>query len=83
MTLRKHSHAVKQKISRAQTGKNNSMYGRRHTQQALAKISAASRGKNNPMFGKRHPLPVRQKIRQIMRKIWAARRALSNKKRPA
>ena len=68
---RKLSEATKRKISAAQKGKNNSMYGKRHTQAALLKITRASRGENNPMFGKNHSVETRKKISLLARLRWS------------
>ena len=42
------------KISKANVGKNNPMYGRSviHTEESKSKMSASKTGKNNPMYGK-------------------------------
>ena len=65
MAKRHLSEATKRKISQAQKGRKNSMYGRRHSKTALAKIGSASRGKNNPMYGKRHSPETLKKLRLI------------------
>ena len=70
MAKREMPEAVKRKISRAQKGKSNSMYGRRHTKEALRKITAASRGENNPMHGRRHSPEAVEKIRQAALRRW-------------
>lgn len=62
-TARKLSEATKRKISLAQRGTKNSMYGQRHSKDTLRKLSSNNRGKGNPMYGKRHSAAARRKMR--------------------
>ena len=68
------SEATKRKISRAQKGTGNSMYGRHHTSEALKKIRLASKGKNNPMYGKTHTAASLLKISMARKKRSSKRR---------
>lgn len=71
----RHSLATKQKISRAQKGKNNSMYGKRHSRETLRKISRINKGKNNPMYGKHHSPEALRKMSLAARRRMARLRA--------
>ena len=59
----KHSLATKRKISQAQKGRKNSMYGKRHTSTTKSRLRRIFSGKNNPMYGKHHSAATKQKIR--------------------
>lgn len=60
----KHSEEIAMRISEAQKGENNSMYGRsgvnspkygeKHSEETLLKISTAMKGENNPFFNRNH-----------------------------
>lgn len=54
--------SVKRKISQAQKGKNNSMYGKHHADSTCRELAKINTGKNNPMYGKRHSDETRRKI---------------------
>ncbi len=54
--------AVRRKISRAQKGAKNSMYGRKHKSSTKAKLKRLNSGSKNPMFGKKHTAAARKKI---------------------
>ena len=68
----KHSEETALKISEAQKGENNSMFGRSgedspkfgktHSVETLLKISTAMKGGNNPFFGKTHNEETRAKL---------------------
>jgi group I intron endonuclease len=53
---------TKQKMSEANKGENNPMYGKEHTPESKLKMSEAQKGENHPMFGKEHSDETRQKI---------------------
>ncbi|MEI8175980.1 MAG: NUMOD3 domain-containing DNA-binding protein [Candidatus Omnitrophota bacterium] len=67
------SEATKNKISLAQRGKKNSMYGKRHSKATLRKLSRTLCGDGNPMFGRRHAAATKRKISAALRKAWARR----------
>lgn len=71
MKRRRLSEAVKRKISLAQRGKNNSMYGRHHKKSSLLKISMSTRGSRNPMYGKHHTAQAKRKISIAVRRARA------------
>jgi len=58
----KHSLSTKRKISQAQKGTKNSMYGKHHSASTRKRLSRIFSGKNNPMHGKHHSQETRQKI---------------------
>ncbi len=72
---RRHKASTIRKISLAQTGKRNSMYGRRHKKSSRVKMSEVACGKNNPMYGKHHGPDVRKRISAALRKAWLKRKA--------
>jgi len=74
MTTRKHAASTRRKISLAQKGRKNSMYGRHQSGPARRRISAATRGRKNPMFGRSHSAETRQLISRIMRQKAALKR---------
>jgi len=67
-----HSVAIRKRISDAQKGKKNSMFGKRgensprfgkhHSLATRKKMSDALKGKNHPLFGKHRSLVTRKKI---------------------
>lgn len=70
---RKHTKETKRKISEAQMGEKNSMFGkpspmlgRKHTKEAIKKMSDAKIGKyvgeNHPMYGKHHSEETKKKM---------------------
>ena len=63
VTDRKLSAQTKRKISLAQMGAKNSMYGRRHSRVTVRKLAQANRGKGNPMYGRHHSAEARRKMR--------------------
>ena len=71
MSKKKYSNARRKKISEAQMGENNSMYGRHHTAEALRKMQRATKGKNNPMYGRQHTAEARKKISLARRRHLA------------
>ena len=73
---RKLSAATKAKISVAQKGTRNSMYGKRHSLQTIRRLSRIFSGRNNPMHGKHH---TSEAIRKIS--LAARRRRLRSLKR--
>lgn len=68
----KHSEETAIRISEAQKGVNNSMYGRsgedspkygkKHSEETLLKISTAMKGENNPFFNRNHSQESRVKL---------------------
>jgi group I intron endonuclease len=60
--MAKLAESTKRKISQAQMGKNNSMFGKHHDESTRKKLSQINDGKNNPMFGKRHSAETKRKI---------------------
>jgi group I intron endonuclease len=56
------SEETKQKMSEAQSGEKNHMYGKTLSDEAKQKISDAKSGENNPMFGKKHTEETKQKM---------------------
>ena len=78
-TGEKQSEEARQLISRAQTGKDNSFYGKKHTEETKRKMKEAQSkvsrsGKNNPMT--KHTPEAKEK----MRLAWERRRAIIREK---
>ena len=72
------SKETRQLISRAQTGKSNSFYGKKHTKETRDKMSknhADVCGTNNPMMGVKHSPEAREKMRQA----WIKRKEMKSK----
>ncbi len=66
--MAKHSLATRNKISLAQKGKHNSMYGRHHSEKTLEKLSRDRSGKKNPMYGRHHSEETIKKIKLAIRR---------------
>ena len=62
MASRRLSPATKNKIRLAQSGKQNSMYGKHHRKAVIAKLSDLVKGKKNTMYGKHHSAEARKKM---------------------
>jgi group I intron endonuclease len=58
----KRSEETKKKISEAQTGENNNMFGKEHTEETKQKMSEAKSGEKHPMYGKTHTEETKQKM---------------------
>ena len=71
---KKHSAATKRKISFAQSGKKNSMYGKKHKKLSLLKMSKNNKGKNNPMHGKHHTKETKKKISLAIKRARKAKK---------
>lgn len=89
-TGRKHSAEAKRKISEAQRGEKNHMWGKRHSPETKRKMSEAQKGKTLSLDhrrklsevnqGKRHSLEALQKMREVKggknHPMWGKRRPL-------
>ena len=64
----KHSEESRKKMSEAQKGKNNPMYGKRHSEKAKKKMSESKKGENHPMYGKTFSESTRKKISESLSK---------------
>ena len=64
----KHYEESRKKMSEAQKGKNNPMYGKRHSKKTKKKMSESKKGENNPMYRKRHSEETRKKISESLSK---------------
>jgi hypothetical protein len=64
----------KRKLSEAQRGINNPMYGKKHTEETRRKISVAHKGEKHPFFGKKHSEETRRKMAEARRIYWAKRK---------
>lgn len=53
----------KAKMSKSQTGVNNSFYGKHHSKETKELIKISSTGENNGMYGKHHSEETKNKIR--------------------
>lgn len=71
---KKQSEATKRKISLAQRGKKNSMYGKKHKKSSLLKMSENNKGKNNPMYGKHHTKEAKKKISLAIKRAQKAKK---------
>ena len=60
---------TRKKLSKATSGKNNSMYGKKHSPESLKKMSEAQSGENNPLYGKHHSAETRAKMSKPQTKI--------------
>ena len=56
------SAGARAKMSKAQLGVNNNMYGKRHSKETLAKMSKANSGENHGMYGKFHSEEAKSNI---------------------
>jgi hypothetical protein len=61
-TTHPHSEETKRKLSEAQSGENNPMFGKTHSEETKRKMAEAKRGKNHPMFGKKLSGETKHKI---------------------
>jgi len=61
------SEKTKRKMSEAQGGENNPMYGKHHSEEAIRKISEANSGKNHPMYGKHRSEETKRKISEAQK----------------
>ena len=67
-----HSEKTKQKISEANIGENNPMYGKTFSEEHRQKLSEARKGENNPMYGKKgknHPKYGKRHSEEAKQKI--------------
>jgi group I intron endonuclease len=55
---------VRKKISLANSGKNNGMYGKKISEKTREKLQKKLSGKNNPNYGKQHSQETKNKIRE-------------------
>ena len=64
------SKETRKKLSLANSGKDNPMYGKKHSDEAIKKMSIAATGKrsgkNNPNYGKKHSKETRKKISEAL-----------------
>ena len=58
----KHSEETRKKISEAQKGENNHMYGKHPSEETILKMSEAKKGENNHRYGKHHSEEARKKM---------------------
>ncbi|HOW34799.1 MAG TPA: NUMOD3 domain-containing DNA-binding protein [Candidatus Omnitrophota bacterium] len=72
--MRRHSTATRRKISLAQKGSKNSMYGRHQSIEVRKKLSSRNKGKGNPMYGRKHKPETIAKIRLLALRRLAHRR---------
>jgi len=59
------SEKTRKKLSEAQSGKNNPMWGKHHSEEARKKMSKVQSGENNPMWGKHHSEETIRKMSEV------------------
>jgi len=60
---------IREKMSKAQSGKNNPNYGKKFSKETKEKMSKAKSGKNHPLYGKHHSEETKEKIGAVGEKI--------------
>lgn len=65
---RRHSLSTRRKISLAQKGRKNSMYGRHQPVAVRKRLSSLNKGRGNPMYGKKHRPETIAKMRLAARR---------------
>ena len=57
---------IAEKISKANSGENNPMFGKKHSEETRRKLSEAKTGENHYMYGKKHSEKTRKKISKAL-----------------
>jgi hypothetical protein len=67
--IAKHSEETKRKLSEANKGENNPLYGKSRSEETKRKLSEANKGENNPLYGKTLSPEHRRKLSEANSKL--------------